>query len=340
MSGFLKGVRNAPSDLMTVRQAGRVLFLGLDDAGIITAAVVAPDDALAAEFEAAVAGQADRIFFELAIGLAVENTRDRLLAELRRIHCLGWINSKRLLTSGELGPCEAPNCGGYTLEAELGVKPNGFSEPDFLGWEVKQHSVKRLDRPASGGPITLMTPEPTGGYYKDEGVEAFLRKYGYADRQGREDRINFGGIYRVGIPVELTGLTLVLDGYNAANGKLTDSARGITLLDADGNSAAVWGYKGLIKHWSRKHERAVYVPSLMRSGPLRQYQYGRSVLLGQQTDFFRFLKAMAAGNIYYDPGIKLERASGNHPKTKRRSQFRVKVQELPSLYVKSERAEL
>lgn len=340
MSGFLKGAKNAPNKLMTDRQAGRVLFLGLDDAGILTAAVVASDDALAIEFEANVAGEPERVFYELSIGVAVEDTRARLLAELRRIHSLGWINSKRLLSTGGLGPCEAPNCGGYTLEAELGVKPNGFSEPDFLGWEVKQHTVSDMEKPTSGGPITLMTPEPTAGYYKEEGVEAFLRKYGYADRRGREDRINFGGVYRVGVPVELTGLTLMLDGYDAETGKLTDTKRGITLLDGHGEPAAVWGYTGLIKHWARKHERAVYVPSLMRGEPRRQYRYGGSVLLGLETDFFRFLRAMANGNIYYDPAMKLESASSEHPKVKRRSQFRVRVQQLSDLYASAARVAL
>jgi hypothetical protein len=42
--------------------------------------------------------------------------------------------------------CEAPNCGGYTLEAELGITPNGYSEPDFLGWEVKQFGVANFAR--------------------------------------------------------------------------------------------------------------------------------------------------------------------------------------------------
>jgi MvaI/BcnI restriction endonuclease family len=340
MSGFLKGARNAPNDLMSVRQAGRVLFLGIDDTGAITAAVVPPDDALAREFEGAVAGQEERLFYEVAVEVAIVDTRVPLLAQLKRINRLGWINSKRLHGDGSVGPCDASHCGGYTLEAELGVKPNGFSEPDYLGWEVKQHSVANLERPTSGGPITLMTPEPTGGFYKEKGVEAFLRKYGYADRQGREDRINFGGIYRVGVPVELTGLTIVLDGYNAGTGKLTDSTKGITLLDPEGNAAAIWAYTGLIKHWARKHERAVYVPSLMRAKPARQYQYGGSVLLGQETDFFRFLKAMAAGHIYYDPGIKLEGASTRNPRAKRRSQFRVRLNQLPDLYSKAERTTL
>lgn len=37
------------------------------------------------------------------------------------------------------------------------------------------------------------------------------------------------------------------------------------------------------------------------------------------------------GNIYYDPGIKMEDAS-TKPKIKKRSQFRIKSQHLASLY--------
>jgi hypothetical protein len=340
MSGFLRGTRNAPNELMTCRLAGRIMFMGLNNSGAIIAAVVSPEDPLAKEFEAAVAGQGERVFYELAVGTFQNDTKAQLLAELARISKMDWIDSKRLLADGSVGPCEAPNCGGYTLEAELGIKPNGFSEPDFLGWEVKQHAVADITRPTSGGPVTLMTPEPTGGFYRDSGVEAFLRKYGYEDRRGREDRINFGGIYRVGVPVGLTGLTMVLDGYDAGTGKLTDSSKGITLVDQAGNRAAVWGYTGLIKHWARKHERAVYVPSAVRAEPQRQYRYAKSVLLGEETDFFMFLKAMAAGKIYYDPGIKLEAASTASPRTKRRSQFRVRVPDIPTLYRRTQRTVL
>jgi hypothetical protein len=48
------------------------------------------------------------------------------------------------------------------------------AEPDFLGWEVK-HAVTSFARPDSGAAITLMTPEPTGRSYKEQGVEAFVR---------------------------------------------------------------------------------------------------------------------------------------------------------------------
>jgi hypothetical protein len=48
---------------------------------------------------------------------------------------------------------------------------------------------------------------------------------------------------------------------------------------------------------------------------------------------------MANGNIYYDPGIKLENMSTN-PKFKKRSQFRIKSRFLTNLYEKNETIKL
>jgi len=36
------------------------------------------------------------------------------------------------------------NRGGYTLEAELGITPNGYSEPDFMGWEKNNLAYRIL----------------------------------------------------------------------------------------------------------------------------------------------------------------------------------------------------
>jgi hypothetical protein len=49
---------------------------------------------------------------------------------------------------------------------------------------------------------------------------------------------------------------------------------------------------------------------------------------------------MASGNIYYDPGIKLENATKGTPKTKRRSQFRIKSGNLGNLYKVNELVDL
>ncbi len=335
-SGFLKGCASAPSELMAERLAGRVLFLGVTGDRHIAGWVDGPKSEAVKELLALGLSPAFGVF--LSIGLPTvpdeASSRTRLLAELRRIHGQGWIDSRQLSADGTLKPCNAPQCGGFTLEAELKIPKNSKAEPDFLGWEVKQHAVTNFDRVESGV-ITLMTPEPTGGFYRESGPEAFVRKFGYADKQGRPDRLNFGGVHKTGQRHSQTHLTMSLAGYDAERGKITDPDGSIQLLTDRGAVAASWNFAGLLTHWTRKHAKAAYVPSQCRKEPRRQYCYGDKVRLAMQTDFIRFLRGMAQGAVYYDPGLKLEHASGK-PEVKRRNQFRIKSADIAVLYASLE----
>lgn len=331
MSGFLKGCDAAPSDLMASRDAGRVLFIGVTNDGRMIGFVAAANSKLVNELDSLGKLPQAGVFSQLALVVDVVDPRVLLLAELRRIHLLEWIDSKRLTGTGTIVDCNAPQCGGYTLEAELGITPNGYADPDFHGWEVKQHTVSNFSN-LDVGVITLMTPEPTAGYYKDHGVEAFVRRFGYPDKLGRPDRMNFGGIHKVGMRHPETKLTLTLLGFDVTKSQITDPTGGIVLLSDRGTSAATWLYSDLMEHWNRKHAQAAYVPSQSRNVPKCQYRYGHVVRLGEGTDFLRFLKAMALGSVYYDPGIKLEGLTQKKPKSKRRSQFRISSRNLASLY--------
>jgi hypothetical protein len=117
----------------------------------------------------------------------------------------------------------------------------------------------------------MMTPEPDGGFYKDADVEAFIRKFGYADKNDKPDRLNFGGRHVVGVRCPPTVLTM---------------------------------------------------------------------RLAQRTDSLRLLRAFASGAMYYDPGIKLEKASTEKPKQKKRSQFRVASKNIAALYERVETVEV
>lgn len=339
-SGFLKGCKDAPSDLMANRIENRLLFLGIDNAGKILGYVTSPDSDLANEFNAQKNLEDLGIFKVLQIqeSKLQKDSRSQLLKELARIHRLGWINSKRLGANKKILVCDSSNCGGYTLEAELGISPNGYSEPDFMGWEVKQFNVKKFDKFKSEI-ITLMTPEPTGGFYVEKSVKEFIEKFGYKDKRGREDRMNFGGVHKSGIKHETTGLTIILDGFDVESGKIKNAEGAISLLGKNDIVAASWSFTSLLKHWNRKHNRASYVPSLSETTPARKYAYGNNIILGSGTDFTLFLKQMALGNIVYDPGIKIENMS-TKPTIKRRSQFRIKSGFLPELYRKNEVVDL
>jgi len=338
MSGFLRGAERAPNVLMKSRDEGRVLFFGICPDGRVLGHVVAKDDPIARAFDAAAPGlDPIGVFLDLEkLRQGGTDPKEALLAALRRVHARGWIASQKMGKAGVPEPYSARNGGGYTLEAELGISPNGYADPDFMGWEVKQYGVNDFTSYRAKSPVTLMTPEPTGGLYRDEGVAAFLHRYGYADKSGKANRINFGGIYAANRDFHLeTGLMLRLVGFDAATGKITDLDGAIVLLDRDDNIAASWGFRGIIAHWNRKHAKAVYVPSLMQFPP-PEYSYGARVELCEGTDVLLLLSAVSAGSVYYDPGIKIEDAGTTKPVIKRRSQFRVRHDDINVLYRSSE----
>lgn len=331
-SGFLNGCKGAPSALMVSRTDRRILFLGVAVRRVF-GFVVAPDSEVANEFYSKVAEPTLGVFIEIELPTipTEDESRNRLLTELRRIHNQGWIVSKQLDSNRIIKPCNAPQCGGFTLEAELDIPKNSDSEPDFLGWEIKQYAVTNFEQIESAKPITLMTPEPTGGFYKTHSVEGFIRRFGYIDKNGREDRMNFGGRHFAGLECVPTKLKMELNGFDSANCKIVDAEGEIALVSSTGEVAASWSFKKILEHWSRKHMQAAYVPSICRSEPQRQYSYGHKVRLAKKTDPIRLLQAFATRAVYYDPGIKLEGASTN-PLIKRRSQFRIPSKRIAELY--------
>lgn len=329
-SGFLDHSSNAPSALMRARQAGRMLFMGTTRRGEVIAYVAPHDSPLSREVEELQLKRDTGVFTRIELQTR-DGGREQLFHELLRVSNLGWIDPKRLNKQGEILACKGQNCGGLTLEAELGVSQNSLSEPDFMGWEIKSHTVTKLDRPASGGAITLMTPEPTGGVYKHPGIYEFMNRFGYADRT-IADRINFGGIHLTTKICVKTSLQLTLGGFDYEAEKITDLSSGILLLDPQGDIAASWEYKDLLTHWMRKHAKAAYVPTISINEPHKQYRYGTRIRVATGTDFLMFIKAVAKGTVYYDPGIKIESASGEKPQVKKRSQFRIRSSAIDALY--------
>lgn len=340
LSGFIKGCEDPPSWLLDRENdaagAGRILLAA--PAGDHVYALVLPA-------ESASSGRFLELFEEAtkeestaagAFGVATlpteqpqVSTRERLLRRLAELSDKGWVEPVRR-EHGVVVPCVARNCIGYTLETHFGIEPNGRSQPDFEGWELKAHTVKNLANTSVAGSVTLLTPEPDGGAYVTEGIVPFVQRWGTGDAS----RMDFTGLHRVGGPVPRTGLQMVLTGYRS--GDDFDADGDVRLVDETGRVAASWSFQKILGHWARKHAQTAYVAAA-RSAE-RDLAFSRTCWMGEGATFKNFLDACAKGAVRYDPGIKIMQLPGGGWGSKRRSQFRSLGRDLPALYAKFERA--
>lgn len=327
LSGFLKGCKTAPSEYLqqipkNQRRGidGRVLVFGTTSDHRTLACLAPAGSPLAQELLARFTDQPpEGLFLELTLPVGSAQNKAHVLAALAHIHAGGFQASCRRNKQGEIIPYMASNGGGYTLEALLGITPNAKSEPDYLGWEIKGHSSNR---------VTLMTPEPNGGFYGERGAKEFVEHYGHDVSDGG---MYFTGGHKVGVPCLATGMTLQVTGFDPLNPKLFDVNGAVRLVDADGNDAATWAFAQLLTHWNRKHAFAAYVRYTSQKSPIA-YRYDTPVLMGAHTDFNRYLHALCSGAIVFDPGTKVIQARTAQSKVKARSQFRINTNKLGLLY--------
>lgn len=350
LSGFLGRCRAAPrahlqpvpkQDRKSRNQPdGRILLLGTSGDGRIIAWLALPDSAAAVAIRDEIReGKAAPIglLYRLGTPPSSDAIRDEVLAKLKAIHAAGPVRAIRL-EDGRRVPTVAsyPHACGYTLEAEMGLSPNGKPEPDYKGWELKSFG---------GSAITVMEPEPDGGYYGYSGCRKFLDTYGR--RSIKDGKIRFVGSHRLDRKHASHGTTLELKGFDADEGRIVDLDGGIYLHDPAGTVAASWSFSNLISHWGKKHHQAVYIP-YVRVGDAFHYvgkrswftdpatgkrQLGHIVWMCEGTDFSLFLAALASGAVYYDPGSSMnDPALSSALKVKGRNPFRVRKGKIHQLY--------
>lgn len=336
-SGFLLGSKSAPSSLWVKEkrgtEPGRILLFGVGN-GTKTIGLTLPPEAPATkEILADSAKHATYEAFSILPFVSGQQPKDgflSLMEALCRIHKLHWVRSKRLDKHGVTVPCEATNCNGNTLEALLGVRSNGLSQPDYMGWEVKVRQVKDLERPKNSR-VTLFTPEPNMGAYTEEGFKEFVLDNGYRDRKN-PDRLNICGVHRVNGKIPRTNLRIVLDGYDPSTQAITSTEGAVLLLDRNEKVAAGWSFAKLLEHWKTKHAQAAYVPCMKAKEAPLKYRFGNNVLLGTGAEFKLLLHAIHEGKVVYDPGSWLSGIRDQNYQWKKRSQFRVSSRDLPALY--------
>lgn len=336
ISGLLKGARYAPSTFFDKEKLGtvadRVLLLGITSQQTIVAIVVPPESPAARQIKAEQPHEAYGALRILPFESSNPDADDylTLISALAEIHRSGWNESIRLDGRGVVVPCRATNCNGNTLEALLGIRSNGIALPDFHGWEVKARGVTNSEKPGRSV-VTLFTPEPDGGTYVSAGFEAFMASYGH-EAAGITNRVNFGGIYRVGAAIKShKKLRLELQGYDLESNKYHPDGA-VMMVNGNDDVAMSWSFSKLLDHWKSKHAKAAFIPSQIQRADPPKYRFGRRVLLGTGAEFGRLLRSLAIGSVYYDPGIKLLQPTEGRTSSKKRSQFRVRSADLESLY--------
>lgn len=333
LSGFLRGCKISPNIFLRPvpkeqrkfnnDHDGRILFLAVTHNREILAYLAPANSQLSLEFISKLKNFEHKGLL-YKIPLADANSKLILLEKLKIIRDGGWQSSVKLSNDGILKPYKAKNGGGYTLEGLLGINPNGRSEPDFMGWEIKGYSGDR---------VTLMTPEPTGGFYGENGVEKFVRKFG---KPTANDTLYFTGLHRSGIRNASTSLTLHVSGFDLNKSQIQDVNGAVQLLTDSGEIAASWSFEGLLMKWNKKHAQAAYIPYQKSLDDPPTYQYNSPALMGEGTNFNLYLHALSTGLVVYDPASKVMSADTSKSRVKARSQFRMAVRKLPALYQKFE----
>jgi len=310
LSGFLQGCKKKPTCLSGKEpEDGRILFLGINNAENTVFACVFDSQSGISRNE--VPEQKIHLhrssFSEIEYSRFDEPIRDKLRSIINsnphKSCILKDVKGHITETSYNI---RNNNAAGYTMEAKLGVLPNGSQSPDYDG-----HEVKTL----LGTTITLMTPEPKSGLYKEQGLSKFLKKYGYPDTKTGEYRLSKR--HKVNRRHHDTGLTLVLEHKNLHSGeKRVDFEGTLSLVDDDGTIAASWELGALLEHWMKKHSSTVIVRAKKNEDGI---VFLPDVLFCYGPNPSGLIDAFNRGLIYWDPGLK---------EKKRRNQFRINYNNL------------
>lgn len=255
----------------------------------------------------------------------------RLENDLRKI--LGnTFDGKRLDKHGNSLPFNGTQVCGYTLEHELGIRPNSDQHGDLYGIELKTHTMPK---------VTLFTPEPDFGLYAED-FSGFMIKYGYRD--GNDD-LRITGIHRANIRCAKSKLTLkvrtliVSEESGDAEYSEYDASRSFTsqmdsievvLLDDEGSVAAGWSLEQILNNWTNKHDEVVYVSATKTAqtdqgkiddGIKHSVRFEREVTWCKKTSAVQLFNAISHGVIFLDPAPKY--CADEPSRNKRRSQWRV-----------------
>ena len=320
LSGFLRGSPNPPDALRRDRQSQygrRCLVIGISDDQIFATVITDKTPTIINKLLSLPKWQPYDLFHVLTLSKVAAPLIDptKLLAEIKAITGKKHDGCSLKTLGGIPDPYFAVNGGGYTLEALLGIPRNSSSAPDKYGFEIKSFSTNR---------ITLMTPEPDFGYRHDQGLTAFLHKFGWKGTKN-DGSYRFNGKHNtLGIYSKSNLELKILNWDSATNTPDGNGSPDVVLINPNTDEiAAGLTFSKLSASWGRKHAGGIYVQTTRSQSvsPARppRYTFGPTVHSGLGTSPLYLMKAIGTGKVYLDPGDRVNSAG----EEKKRTQWRI-----------------
>ena len=332
LSGFLRGCSRAPNYLLSEnslrgREEGRILTLGISSSdNSVYGAVFSKEHRIVDEINSE-RTENYGVLKVLMIDKGLPNftkhpdydSKTELLERLCRISSKGAIAGWNLKSDGRVLETNAPNAGGLTLEAELGIPENPDNRPDFKGWEVKSTSVKSSE-------ISMISGQPDGGLIIDD-FEKFMIVYTDEIDKGKYKERYYTGRLRVGDEMK-KGRQLI---HERKLGFLR-------VVDENDHVLAEWSHEYLLNYWKKKHENGVHIgvkrqDKVTELGKRALFTFYPDVEVGSGSTFGLFLNQIDDGNISYDPACWIRQyPNSGKPKKKQRNNLRIRKKAYRNLY--------
>lgn len=235
----------------------------------------------------------------------------RLRTEVEAL--LGVQHEACALHDPDVGPVpqRSSRGGGLTLEALLGVPMNAVSGPDKHGFEIKAVGSDK---------VTLITTEPNLGFRHQQGLNAYLERFGWPAKTHPDRRV-FNGAHKYGEVNSSSGAVLTMTGWDSASGQPTGGRDPEVHLIDPASDALIsgWTYDHLKVHWSTKHAGALYVETRgvkKDSGRYpTHYVYGPRYCLGVGTSPMYLFRQIVNQRVVLDPADERYASGKLHART-------------------------
>ena len=256
-------------------------------------------------------------------------TKESLIAELRKIRALGWVETQRRGNDGGVG---------NTLEDLLGIEENNLPLPNTGEWEIKG---QRADT-ASLLTLFHMEPSPTALYFVPH---MFLPGYGWPHKQAGIKYAQGEKSFRQTISATAwtnRGFRVVVNRARERVEISFDATRVDTVQHeawlrtverrmglAELEPQPYWGFDDLFHKAGTKLNKTLYaIAERRRQGGTEYFRYAEFLMLEDfQRD--RFITAIERGDILVD----FDARTGHNHGTK----FRLRQGEYPQLYASIQR---